>query len=177
MVPGKDLPPIISPAAVEKLENYLSEAEAGGAKILVDGRDFKPESGYTGYAFGPSVIDYREGGRMDDEEVFGPTLELLKAGSLKEALQLENFSPYGNAASVFTQSGRSAREAVNAMSAGMCGINIGVPVPREPFSFGGWNNSKFGAGDLTGEPGIEFWTRMKKITAKWNPEDKQDWMS
>jgi len=177
MVPGRDLPPIISPPAVEKLENYLDEAESGGASILVDGREFKPEEGYTGYAFGPSVIDYREGGRMVDDEIFGPTLELLKASSLDEALKLENFSPFGNAASVFTQSGRSAREAVDGMSAGMCGINIGVPVPREPFSFGGWNSSKFGAGDLTGEPGIEFWTRMKKITSKWNPEDKQDWMS
>ncbi len=177
MVPGKDLPPIISPESVEKLKNYLSEAEDGGAEILVDGRDFKPEEGYTGYAFGPSVIDYRKGGRMSDDEVFGPTLELLRADSLEEAIKLENFSPFGNAASVFTQSGRSATEAVDGFSAGMCGINIGVPVPREPFSFGGWNASKFGAGDLTGEPGIEFWTKMKKITAKWNPEDKQDWMS
>lgn len=177
MVPGRDLPPIISPGAIEKLENYIAEAEEGGASILVDGRKFKPEEGYTGYAFGPTVIDYRNGGRMSDEEVFGPTLELLKADSLQEALRIENFSPYGNAASVFTQSGRTAQEAVNGFSAGMCGINIGVPVPREPFSFGGWNSSKFGAGDLTGEPGIEFWTRMKKITAKWNPEDKQDWMS
>ncbi len=177
MVPGKDLPPIISPQAIRKLEDYLEEAEEGGAEILVDGRNFKPEEGYQGYAFGPSVIDYRRGGRMSDEEVFGPTLELLKADTLEEALKIENFSPYGNAAAIFTQSGRTAQEAVNGLSAGMCGINIGVPVPREPFSFGGWNSSKFGAGDLTGEPGIEFWTRMKKVTAKWNPEDKQDWMS
>jgi len=177
MVPGRDLPPIISPAAIEKLKDYLDEAEAGGARILVDGREFQPEEGYRGYAFGPSVIDYRNGGRMSDEEVFGPTLELLKADSLAEALKIENFSPYGNAASIFTQSGRTAQEAVNGFSAGMCGVNIGVPVPREPFSFGGWNLSKFGAGDLTGEPGIEFWTRLKKITTKWNPEDKQDWMS
>lgn len=177
MVPGRDLPPIISPQAVEKLRNYLSEAEDGGAEILVDGRTFNPEDGYTGYAFGPSIIDYRNGGRMSDEEVFGPTLELLKADSLEDAVKIENFSPYGNAASIFTQSGRTAREAVNGLSAGMCGINIGVPVPREPFSFGGWNSSKFGAGDLTGEPSIDFWTRMKKITAKWNSEDKQDWMS
>ncbi len=177
MVPGRDMPPIISPEAIGKLCRYLAEAEEGGAKILVDGRKFKPEEGYSGYAFGPSVIDYRNGGRMSDEEVFGPTLELLKADTLQQALKIENFSPYGNAASIFTQHGRTAQEAVNGFSAGMCGINIGVPVPREPFSFGGWNSSKFGAGDLTGEAGIEFWTRMKKVTSKWNPEDKQDWMS
>jgi malonate-semialdehyde dehydrogenase (acetylating) / methylmalonate-semialdehyde dehydrogenase len=177
MVPGKDLPPIISPQSIEKLRDYLAEAEEGGAEILVDGRTFSPEAGYKGYAFGPSIIDYRNGGRMSDEEVFGPVLEILKADNLANAVRIENFSPYGNAASVFTQSGRTASEAVNGLSAGMCGINIGVPVPREPFSFGGWNSSKFGAGDLTGEPSIEFWTKMKKITAKWNPEDKQDWMS
>jgi len=177
MVPGRDLPPIISSEAIAKLEDYLEEAEGGGANILVDGRRFAPEDGYRGYAFGPSIIDYREGGRMSDEEVFGPTLELLRADSLEEALKIENFSPYGNAASVFTQSGRTARAAVSGFSAGMCGINIGVPVPREPFSFGGWNHSRFGNGDLTGEPGMEFWTKLRKITAKWNPEDKQDWMS
>ena len=61
-------------------------------------------------------------------------------------------------------------------SAGMIGVNIGVPVPLEPFGFGGWNESRFGVGDITGPGSIEFWTQTKKITARWNSELKQGWM-
>ena len=62
-------------------------------------------------------------------------------------------------------------------SAGMIGVNIGVPVPREPFSFGGWNESRFGSNDITGKSSIEFWTKLKKTTTKWNPEAGVNWMS
>ena len=62
-------------------------------------------------------------------------------------------------------------------SAGMIGVNIGVPVPREPFSFGGWNESKFGVADITGKSSIEFWTQNKKMSTKWNPEARINWMS
>jgi len=62
-------------------------------------------------------------------------------------------------------------------SAGMIGVNIGVPVPREPFSFGGWNDSKFGVGDITGRSSFEFWTQNKKTTIKWNAGAKTNWMS
>jgi malonate-semialdehyde dehydrogenase (acetylating)/methylmalonate-semialdehyde dehydrogenase len=177
MVPGRNLPPLISEEARQKLLDYLDQARQGGAELLVDGREFEAGAERGGYYFGPSVIDYRQGGSMSGEEVFGPTLELLEAKNLKEAVALQQASPFGNAASIFTQNGRSAQEAVKAFSAGMCGINIGIPVPREPFSFGGWNASKFGTGDLTGESSIDFWTKLKKVTMKWNPEDKTDWMS
>jgi malonate-semialdehyde dehydrogenase (acetylating)/methylmalonate-semialdehyde dehydrogenase len=177
MVPCRNLPPLISEEARQKLKDYLDQAQRGGAEILVDGREFEADSERGGYYFGPSVIDYRKGGSMSGDEVFGPTLELLEARNLKEAVALQQASPFGNAASIFTQNGRSAQEAVKVFSAGMCGINIGIPVPREPFSFGGWNASKFGVGDLTGESSIDFWTKLKKVTVKWNPEDKTDWMS
>jgi malonate-semialdehyde dehydrogenase (acetylating)/methylmalonate-semialdehyde dehydrogenase len=59
----------------------------------------------------------------------------------------------------------------------MVGVNVGVPVPREPFSFAGWNDSKFGHGDITGDASILFWTNLKKTTTKWNPESKTNWMS
>ena len=90
---------------------------------------------------------------------------------------LKTPSNYGNAASVFTQSGGLARYVMDNASAGMIGVNIGVPVPREPFSFGGWNESKFGACDITGKSSIEFWTQLKKVTTKWNPESRTNWMS
>jgi malonate-semialdehyde dehydrogenase (acetylating)/methylmalonate-semialdehyde dehydrogenase len=101
----------------------------------------------------------------------------VRAKDLDEAIKIENASPYGNAAAVFTQSGAWAREVMDRASAGMIGVNIGVPVPREPFPFGGWNDSKFGTGDITGKSSIEFWTQNKKTSVKWNPEAKTNWMS
>ena len=111
------------------------------------------------------------------EEVFGPVIAIIRAKDVSEALEIENNSEYGNAASVFTQSGGVARLVRDKASAGMIGINIGVPVPREPFSFGGWNDSKFGVGDITGESSIAFWTQLKKTSVKWNPEARANWMS
>jgi malonate-semialdehyde dehydrogenase (acetylating) / methylmalonate-semialdehyde dehydrogenase len=101
----------------------------------------------------------------------------VRKETLEEAIKIENDNPYGNAASVFTQSGGLARQVMETASAGMIGVNIGVPVPREPFSFGGWNESKFGVGDITGKSSIEFWTKLKKVTIKWNPESRTNWMS
>jgi malonate-semialdehyde dehydrogenase (acetylating)/methylmalonate-semialdehyde dehydrogenase len=115
--------------------------------------------------------------KIAQEEVFGPVLVIMRAQTVDEALKIENNNPYGNAASVFTQSGGIARYVAEHASAGMIGVNIGVPVPREPFSFGGWNESKFGSGDITGKSSIEFFTKLKKTTIKWNPEAKVNWMS
>ena len=111
------------------------------------------------------------------DEVFGPVLVILRANTVEEAIRIENASPYGNAASVFTESGGVARYVMEHASAGMVGVNVGVPVPREPFSFGGWNDSKFGVGDITGHSSIEFWTQAKKMTTKWNTEAGVNWMS
>ena len=102
---------------------------------------------------------------------------LSELKNIDEALAIENSSNYGNAAAVFTQSGGMANYVKEQASAGMIGINIGVPVPREPFSFGGWNASKFGVGDITGRSSIEFWTQPKKTTIKWNVKAKTNWMS
>ena len=90
---------------------------------------------------------------------------------------MQHRSPYGNAASVFTESGSVARHVMERASAGMVGVNVGVPVPREPFGFGGWNESRFGVGDITGHSSIEFWTKSKKMTTKWNREAGTNWMS
>ncbi len=74
---------------------------------------------------------------------------------------------YGNAASIFTSSGPAAQQAINGASAGMIGVNVGIPVPREPFGFGGWNSSKFGSSDITGESSVALWTQDKKVTVRW----------
>jgi malonate-semialdehyde dehydrogenase (acetylating)/methylmalonate-semialdehyde dehydrogenase len=115
--------------------------------------------------------------KVAQEEVFGPVLAIVRAGDVDRALAIENASPYGNAASVFTESGGLARYVTERARAGMVGVNVGVPVPREPFSFGGWNESKFGVGDITGRDSIEFWTKAKKTTTKWNREAGANWMS
>lgn len=178
IIPGKNLGSVISKAAKERIEKYITEAEQQGAKILVDGRGAKVEGKENGYYVGPTVIDYvKPEMKIAQEEVFGPVLSIMRTNNLDEALTIENANPYGNAASVFTQSGGVARYVAEHASAGMIGVNIGVPVPREPFSFGGWNESKFGAGDITGKSSIEFFTKPKKTTIKWNPEAKKNWMS
>lgn len=178
IVPGKNLGAVISKAAKERIEKYISEAEKSGAKVLVDGRNASVEGKEGGWYVGPTVIDHvKPDMAIAKEEVFGPVIAIMRANSLDEALQIENNSDYGNAASVFTQSGGTARQVMEKASAGMIGVNIGVPVPREPFSFGGWNESKFGVGDITGESSIEFWTQLKKTSIKWNPEGRTNWMS
>ncbi len=178
IIPGKNLGAIISAKAKERIENYITEAEAEGAKVLVDGRNFVVEGKENGYYVGPTIIDYvKPEMRIAKEEVFGPVLSIMRSDDLDEAIAIENSSNYGNAAAVFTQSGGLARYVAERASAGMIGVNIGVPVPREPFSFGGWNESRFGVGDITGKSSIEFWTVSKKMTTKWNPESRTNWMS
>jgi malonate-semialdehyde dehydrogenase (acetylating)/methylmalonate-semialdehyde dehydrogenase len=178
IIPGKNLGAVISRKAKERIEGYITEAEQQGAKVLVDGRNCVVKGMEAGFYVGPTVVDHvRPEMRIAQEEVFGPVLAILRAATVDEAIRIENSSHYGNAASVFTQSGGMARYVIERASAGMIGVNIGVPVPREPFSFGGWNESKFGACDITGASSIEFLTRLKKTTVKWNPESRVNWMS
>jgi malonate-semialdehyde dehydrogenase (acetylating)/methylmalonate-semialdehyde dehydrogenase len=166
MVPGKDIGPVITAEARERISRYIDEAEAAGAKVLVDGRKTVVQGREKGYFLGPTIIDHvTPDMRIAQEEVFGPVLVIVRAKDVDEALKVENASPYGNAASVFTESGSVARYVMEHASAGMVGVNVGVPVPREPFSFGGWNESRFGVGDITGRGSIEFWTQSKKMTS------------
>ncbi len=178
IIPGKNLGAVINKQSKERIEKYITEAEQQGAKILVDGRNAKVNGKENGTYVGPTVIDYvTPDMSVAKEEIFGPVISIMRAKNVDEALAIENANPYGNAASVFTQNGRMARYIIEKASAGMIGINVGVPVPREPFSFGGWNESKFGVGDITGKSSIEFWTKLKKSTIKWNPEAGVNWMS
>ena len=171
---GLKIGPVISQEAKQRIESYITEAEKMGAKVLVDGRG-KPGPGYW---IGPTLIDYvTPDMRIAQEEVFGPVMVIIRASSVDDALRVQQKSRYGNAASVFTESGGVARYVMENASAGMVGVNVGVPVPREPFGFGGWNESKFGVGDITGRGSIEFWTKSKKMTTKWNKEAGVNWMS
>src|SRR3954471_11068278 len=178
MVSGQDVGPVISEASLERITRYIDEAEAAGATVLVDGRGVKVPGREGGYFIGPTIIDnVTPDMAIAQEEVFGPVLAIVRAKSVEDAITIENASSYGNAASVFTESGGVARYVMEHASAGMVGVNVGVPVPREPFSFGGWNDSKFGVGDITGRGSIEFWTQAKKMTTKWNKDAGTNWMS
>ncbi len=178
IVPGENLGAVINKESQQRIERYISEAEQQGAKILVDGRNAKVAGRENGTYVGPTVIDYvKPDMSVAKEEIFGPVISIMRTNTVDEAIAIENKNPYGNAASVFTQNGGMARYIIEKASAGMIGVNVGVPVPREPFSFGGWNESKFGVGDITGKSSIEFWTKLKKSTTKWNPEAGVNWMS
>jgi malonate-semialdehyde dehydrogenase (acetylating)/methylmalonate-semialdehyde dehydrogenase len=178
IIPGENLGAVINKASQERIEKYITQAENDGAKILVDGRNTKVAGKENGTYVGPTVIDYvTPQMSVAKEEIFGPVISIMRTNTVDEALAIENANPYGNAASVFTQNGGMARYIIDHASAGMIGVNVGVPVPREPFSFGGWNDSKFGVGDITGKSSIEFWTKLKKSTIKWNAEAGVNWMS
>ncbi|MBP6670813.1 MAG: CoA-acylating methylmalonate-semialdehyde dehydrogenase [Gemmatimonadales bacterium] len=178
MVTGRDVGPVITAAAKARIEGYITEAEQQGATVLVDGRGATVPGKAGGWYVGPTVIDHvRPEMKIAQEEVFGPVLAIVRTPDLDQALAVENASPYGNACSIFTESGGAARAAMERSSAGMVGVNVGVPVPREPFGFGGWNDSRFGVGDITGKSSLEFWTKTKKITTKWNREAGTNWMS
>lgn len=169
MISGETLGPVISATAKERIETFITEAEQSGATVLVDGRNTNVPGREGGFYIGATVIDgVTPDMRIAREEVFGPVLSIIRTGSLDEAVTIENASPYGNAAAVYTRSGSAARSVSSRASAGMIGVNVGVPVPQEPFGFGGWNDSRFGVGDITGPSSIEFWTQSRKVTTRWN---------
>ncbi len=176
---GPGMGALIDAAARERLTAAIDRAEREGARVLVDGRRRPPPPGYEGGSWlGPTVIDQaRPDMDCARSELFGPVLTVLRVPTLEAALALEAASPYGNATSVFTTSGSVARHVAERAESGMVGVNVGVPVPREPFSFGGSKDSKFGSGDITGRPAVEFWSRLKKITTKWAPAADANWMS
>jgi malonate-semialdehyde dehydrogenase (acetylating)/methylmalonate-semialdehyde dehydrogenase len=176
---GQDMGAIITQASLQKLEGAIDRAGKTGAKLALDGRRAAKPVGYeSGYWLGPTVLDgVQPGSEAATDELFGPLLSVMHAKSMSEALAMAGQSEYGNALSVFTQSGAVADEVARRARAGMVGINIGVPVPREPFSFGGFLSSRFGYGDITGQGGIDFWSNTRKVTTKWALQKDRNWMS
>jgi len=175
---GVNMGAVISQVAKDRIEGYISRAESNGARILVDGRNTTVLNKENGTYVNPTIID---GVTTDNEaacdEIFGPVLTVLRVNTLDEALEIENNNPYGNAASIYTLDGGTANYFSDRASSGMVGVNIGVPVPREPFGFGGWNSSRFGYGDITGIESVGFWTKTKKVTSKWKANATKNWMS
>uniref|UniRef100_H3GN79 methylmalonate-semialdehyde dehydrogenase (CoA acylating) n=1 Tax=Phytophthora ramorum TaxID=164328 RepID=H3GN79_PHYRM len=167
---------LIDDGSKTRVLKYINEAEAAGVKVLVDGRSWAKES--KGSWVGPTVLLHtnQDDAAMKDE-IFGPVLSVYHVSSFDEALQIENGNDYGNAAAIYTSNGAYAEYFQSRFRAGMIGVNIGIPVPREPFSFGGMygTKSKFGDMDITGDGCVEFFSTRRKITSKWstaiNPGD------
>lgn len=176
---GDGMGAIIDRTALTRIEGIIDRAAKSGAKVTLDGRKPAAPAGYEqGHWLNPTVIDHAKPGmECADTEIFGPVLTIVRVKTLSEALALDSKSPFGNATSVFTTSGAVARQVARHAASGMIGVNIGVPVPREPFSFGGTKESKFGQGDITGASSLDFWTNLKKITTKWAAQADHNWMS
>lgn len=179
MTLGKDMGAIITKSQVEFLRSAIERAEKSGAKILLDGRLAKAPAGMEeGNWIGPTILDnVQPGSEAAGIELFGPIISIVRCKDITEAMRIENSVEYGNACSVFTQSGALAEKVIRMASTGMVGVNVGVPVPREPFSFGGVNSSKFGHGDITGQHSLDFWSNIKKVTVKWEKQNDNNWMS
>ncbi|KAJ2520922.1 aldehyde dehydrogenase (NADP(+)) ald6 [Coemansia sp. RSA 2049] len=185
--PGADgahaMGPVIDGAAIARIEEAIEHAASvDGAQLLLDGRASaafcERRRDTSGFWIGPTVMVQRAPSDAAMHfEIFGPVLSVLRCDTVDQALAIENANDYGNAACVYTASGAAAEYCARRFQAAMVGVNIGVPVPREPFSFGGINRSRFGAGDITGDAGVEFFSYRRKITTKWTTPKDASWMS
>jgi malonate-semialdehyde dehydrogenase (acetylating)/methylmalonate-semialdehyde dehydrogenase len=175
---GADMGAIIDADALKRLEAAIARGVAEGAELRLDGRAPLAPSGYEhGNWLAPTILDnVKADGFCAKHELFGPVLSIVRVVNIEAALAIEHASPYGNATSIFTQNGAIAAQVAERAASGMIGVNVGVPVPREPFSFGGSKSSRFGHGDITGAGGVALWTQLKKITTKWGPVANGSWM-
>ena len=166
--PGTDVGPVISCAALSRIEGLIERGVAEGATLALDGR--KPTvPGYEkGNFVGPTIFsDVKPGMTIYDQEIFGPVLCVVGAATLDEAIEFINANPNGNGTAVFTQSGAAARKFQEEIDVGQVGINVPVPVPVPLFSFTGSRASKLGDLGPYGKQVVLFYTQTKTVTARW----------
>ena len=160
--------PVVSAAHRQKIADYIQIGKDEGAELVVDGRDFKLQGYEKGFFIGPSFFDgVKPGMKTYHEEIFGPVLQMVRAESFEEAVELPSRHQYGNGVAIFTRNGRAAREFAARVQVGMVGINVPIPVPVAYHTFGGWKRSAFGDTNQHGMEGVKFWTKVKTITARW----------
>jgi hypothetical protein len=141
-----------------------------GAKIPADGRGVKVSEAPNGFFVGATILDQVQPGMtVAREEVFGPVLNVMHMEDLDAAIELANKSPFGNGASIFTRSGKAAREFKHRIQCGMVGINIGVPASMAWFPFNGWNDSFFGDLHMQGKEGVQFFTQSGIASRRNDP--------
>jgi malonate-semialdehyde dehydrogenase (acetylating)/methylmalonate-semialdehyde dehydrogenase len=164
-----EMGPLVTRAHRDKVASYLESGVADGATLAVDGRGHELSgASEEGFWLGPSVLDNvtpTMGCYLD--EIFGPVLSVVRAGSYEDALGVVNTNAYGNGTAIFTNDGGAARKFTNEVQVGMVGINVPIPVPMAFYSFGGWKASLFGDTHMYGTDGVHFYTRGKAVTSRW----------
>jgi malonate-semialdehyde dehydrogenase (acetylating) / methylmalonate-semialdehyde dehydrogenase len=171
---GTDMGPIVTQASKDRIVSLVTSGEESGAKVVVDGRDLVVPGHEKGFFVGPTLVDQvRPDMEIYREEIFGPVLSVMRAGTVEEAIDLINANPYGNGTAIFTNHGGAVRTFTRGVKVGMIGVNVPVPVPLAFHSFGGWKNSLFGEHHVYGPDGVRFYTRAKVVTQRW-PELERD---
>jgi malonate-semialdehyde dehydrogenase (acetylating)/methylmalonate-semialdehyde dehydrogenase len=167
--PDSEMGPLVTGAARSRIAGLIATAPQDGATVVVDGRDLTVPGGGEGFFLGPTLIDHAgPAAGVYTEELFGPVLVVVRAGTLDEAIALINANPYGNGTAIFTESGDAARRFQRGVHVGMIGVNVPIPTPMAYYSFGGWKDSLFGDHHVHGAEGIRFYTRAKAVTQRWH---------
>ena len=163
-----EMGPLVTAEHLRRVAGYVEKGLSEGAELVADGRDLQVEGYEDGFFLGPCLFD-RVSPEMSiyRDEIFGPVLSVVRTDSYADAIELVNTNPYGNGTAVFTNDGGAARKFQREIEVGMVGINLPIPVPLSFYSFGGWNNSLFGAHSIYGPEGIDFYTRPKVVTSRW----------
>ncbi len=165
---SNDFGPVITRQHQQKVVGYIDSAEQDGCKIVVDGRNPQVEGYAEGFFVGATLIDGVTAEMQSyKEEIFGPVLQVVRADSMEEAMQLINDHEYGNGTCIFTRDGEAARYFSDNIQVGMVGINVPLPVPVSYHSFGGWKRSLFGDLHAYGPDAVRFYTKRKTITQRW----------
>lgn len=165
-----EMGPLVTADHLAKVSGYLDLAEKEGATVVVDGRGFKnTQEGFeNGYYLGGSLFDnVTPEMRTYKEEIFGPTLQVMRVADFDAAVSLPSIHEFGNGTSIYTRDGDAARAYVNRVEVGMVGVNVPIPVPLAFHTFGGWKSSAFGDINQHGMEGVRFYTKTKTVTSRW----------
>ncbi|MEZ5875489.1 MAG: CoA-acylating methylmalonate-semialdehyde dehydrogenase [Hyphomicrobiales bacterium] len=166
--PDSEMGPVITADAKTRIESLIGQGVKEGADLVVDGRGLDLQGYERGYFLGGSLFDrVTKDMTIYKTEIFGPVLCVVRAGDFDEATDLVNSHEYGNGTAIFTRDGDVARAFASSIEVGMVGINVAIPVPVAYHSFGGWKRSLFGDHAVYGPEGVNFYTRLKTVTARW----------
>ncbi|MBM1171181.1 CoA-acylating methylmalonate-semialdehyde dehydrogenase [Microvirga arabica] len=166
--PSADFGPMVTRAHMEKVRSYVDIGVQEGAKLVVDGRDFKMQGYENGFYMGGCLFDeVTTDMRIYKEEIFGPVLSVVRAKDYEDALRLPSDHEYGNGVAIYTRDGDAARDFASRVNVGMVGINVPIPVPLAYYTFGGWKASGFGDLNQHGPDAVRFYTKTKTVTSRW----------
>ncbi|WDI34691.1 CoA-acylating methylmalonate-semialdehyde dehydrogenase (plasmid) [Entomospira nematocerorum] len=163
------LGPVIRREAQQKTFDYIQKGVDEGANLLLDGRLNLPKKGYF---VGPTIFDgVTPSMTIWKDEIFAPVVSLIRVKNLQEAIAVTNQSEFANGSCLFTNNAAAIRYFREHVDAGMLGINLGVPAPMAWFAFSGWKSSFFGDLHANGKDSVEFYTRRKVVTARYEESE------